>query len=750
MLLTSCTGLRKVSPGMHLYTGQTIKFDTTKTLYKPNAVKNDLIEIVPVKPNRKFLWMRPGLCLHNLIPEPKQEKGFWYWMKYKLGEAPAYLEDMDPAYVAQAFDNNLQNRGHFSSGTIFEVDSGRKTAKLLFKIFPGKPYTLKSINYPQEQNGILGEISRLQNHSILKPGKVYNLKDFENERFRIDSILKEKGYYYFHSDYLLFTADTMSTPLQVAVRLKLKPEMPALAAKKFTLNDIYVLDDYSISDYNPDTMKFGQYYFLAEKHQFNPVTISNAIFLEKDSLYSRNDHYNTIRHLMGIGIYKFAIVKFMPEDSINGKMNASILLTPFKKISLSAEVNAAIKSTGFTGPGLKLSYKDKNIFGSAELFTLTLAGNFETQLKGDSKGQTSFQVSLNASLTLPKFVPFKFIKKDEKSIFPKTIISAGIGVYSRVQLYDLQSFNVSLGYNWRKGEKISHSLRVIDLSYTNLLNSTADFEEYLQENPTVRKSFEEQFIIGGSYGIVYSNFNIKNRKHIYYLAESIDFSGNLTTLIANISNSSSMSESGPYKLLGVPYSQFARLRNEFRYFYNFSKTSQIGIRLIAGLGIPYTNSTTMPYNRQYFSGGPSSIRSFFSRSIGPGTYVVPDSLSTVSIDQAGDIILESSLEYRFDIIKSFKGALFTDAGNIWLVNDDPQRSGGKFNKNTFYSELAVGSGFGLRFDFTFIILRLDVAFPLRKPWLPESERWVIDKISFGNSQWRRENLIWNIAIGYPF
>ena len=153
---------------------------------------------------------------------------------------------------------------------------------------------------------------------------------------------------------------------------------------------------------------------------------------------------------------------------------------------------------------------------------------------------------------------------------------------------------------------------------------------------------------------------------------------------------------------------------------------------------------------QYYVGGTYSIRAFMARSLGPGSYAPPDSVSNINVDQTGDIKLESSLEYRFGIYKFFKGALFVDAGNIWLVNDDPQRPGGKFDFNTFYKEIAMGSGIGFRFDFNYILIRFDLAFPLYKPYLPEGDRWAFDKIDFGSRSWRHENIMWNIAIGYPF
>ena len=314
----------------------------------------------------------------------------------------------------------------------------------------------------------------------------------------------------------------------------------------------------------------------------------------------------------------------------------------------------------------------------------------------------------------------------------------------------MNSSNISIGYNWKRTEKISHLFRPIETSFTNLTETTQEFEDYLNENPTVRKSFEEQFIVGGSYTFMNSNFHFKSRKHVFYLSESVDFAGNLLSLITRITQKSWPSSENQQLIFGLPYSQFANLRSEFRYLLNVNKKSQVAWRFIGGVAMPYGNSTTIPYIRQYYVGGTNSIRAFIARSLGPGTYNSSDSLNNTYIDQAGDIKLETNIEYRFDIYKYFKGAVFADAGNIWLVNDDPQRPGGKFNMNTFYKEIAVGAGYGFRFDFKIIVLRIDLAFKLRKPYLPEGERWVFNSIDLGSKPWRRENILWNIAIGYPF
>jgi outer membrane protein assembly factor BamA len=751
VVLSGCTGLKSVSDGRHLYSSQVIEIDSMQFLADPKAALAELEELISVKPNKKFLWMRPALSLHYMLPEPKKETGFRHWMKYTLGKPPAIIEDINLPNTAAAIENRLQNRGNFHARADFEVTEKGKTAAVKFLVSPAKPYTLHTIKYPDSlTKGIASDISISKSQSGLKQGDIYNLKDFDNERIRIDRVLKDKGYFYFKPDYLLFTADTTVGNQKINAWLNVKPGIPAEASTSYKLNKIYVFDDFSLSNYSPDTVKNGNYYYVSQKHQFKPKTILNAVFLEKDSLYSRTDHYNTLRHLMGIGVYKYANARFKPDDSIPDRMNVNLFLTPVRKISLSAEMSAAIKSNNFAGPGLNLMYKNRNLFAAAELFTLTLGGSFETQVSGDSKGQTSYQVNLDGTLTLPRFVPGFLGRNTSRTFVPKTIFAGGGGIYSRVNLYEMHSFNTSMGYNWKKTEKISHLFRSIEASFTNLDETTEEFEDYLDENPTVRKSFEEQFIIGGSYTFTNANFYFKTRKNVFYLSESVDLAGNFLSLITRVTENSWPTADNQHEVLGLPYSQFIKLRSEFRHSYNINKKSQLAWRFIAGAALPYGNSTTIPYIRQYYVGGTNSIRAFVARSIGPGIFSTSDTLNDAYIDQAGDIKLEASLEYRFDIYKYFKGAVFADAGNIWLVNDDPQRPGGKFNLDTFYEEIYIGSGVGFRFDFSIIVLRIDLAAKIRKPYLPEGERWVFDQIEFFNRDWRKENLLWNIAIGYPF
>jgi outer membrane protein assembly factor BamA len=746
--ITGCTGLGKISDGQHLFTGAHIHFDSASVLSNKQKAEAQTSDLIPAT-NTKVFWMRPFLAIHNLVKEPKKEKGIRYWIKYKLGEPPVLLSQINAGELNEAMENRLVNLGHFSANSDYVVKEKEKTARLIFNISVTSPYFIQSIQFPPDSSALQQAINETEPKTLILPERPYDLSMFIEERNRIENVLKDSGYFYFSKDYLLFDADTSVGNKQIAVNLKVKPVAPPLARTAFRLNNIYILDDYSLLDYHPDTTLIQDYLYLSQNHYFKPKTILDAVFLTNDSLYSRKDHYNTLSHLMGLGIYKYANARFDVTDTAAGMMDAHFYLTPQKKISVGAEISAAIKTNNFAGPGLNLSFKNRNAFGGAEALQVTLGGRFETQYSGQYKGETSYEVTLNASLTLPRFVPIPFGRNQSRQYVPKTTISAGGGLFSRVRYYELHTYNTSLGYNWRSSDRFAQTFNPFDISYTNLAKSSDEFQQYLDDNPTIKRSFEEQYILGTSYSFTYSTLHLNN-KHTFLISESADVSGNLAQLVSKNFPGLVDTKDGQYEFLNVPYAQFARLCSEARYFINTGNSTQVGMRLIIATGIPYGNSITMPYAKQFFVGGTNSVRAFRARTVGPGSYSPPDSLDNLYVDQAGDIKLEYSVEYRFPIHSFLKGAFFVDAGNIWLVNADDQRPGGKWEFDRFYKEMAIGTGLGFRLDFDIIVVRFDLAFPIHKPDLPEGDRWVFSDIQLGSPGWRRENFTLNIAIGYPF
>ena len=282
---------------------------------------------------------------------------------------------------------------------------------------------------------------------------------------------------------------------------------------------------------------------------------------------------------------------------------------------------------------------------------------------------------------------------------------------------------------------------------------TPAFQDSIDHDITLARSIERQFIIGSSYNFNYnSQARPNSRRNNYYFNGNVDFSGNLLGLItgADVLNGKEK------KIFNTPFSQYVRGEAELRHYLALGKPkrdriNQLVSRIIVGAGYGYGNSTTMPFIKEFFIGGTNSIRAYRARSLGPGTYYGGNTTVTNGFlpDQPGDVKIEMNTELRFKIVSIVRGAFFVDAGNIYTINNDPVRPGSTFTKD-FVKEMAVGTGAGLRFDLTFLVLRIDGAFPIRKPYEPGGPAWVINQINFGDPDWRKQNLILNLAIGYPF
>jgi outer membrane protein assembly factor BamA len=312
------------------------------------------------------------------------------------------------------------------------------------------------------------------------------------------------------------------------------------------------------------------------------------------------------------------------------------------------------------------------------------------------------------------------------------------------QLYTLNSFRAEFGYAWKENIRKEHLFNPISIHYVHPRDITQLYIDSMAGNPTLAKAVEEQFILGTNYNYIYNDMQRNRIMSGFYFRGGLDLSGNIAGLLSG----ANIKEGKPVTIAGARFSQYAKFETDFRYYAKVSSKALWANRLILGLGLPWGNSMELPYIKQFFVGGNNSIRAFRSRALGPGSYQPPPS-ETFLPDQSGDIKIETNTELRMKLAGIVHGAVFVDAGNIWLYNDNPLKPGAKFSGD-FLKEMAVGTGVGLRFDVVYIVVRLDVAFPLRKPYLPEGERWVINQIKFGSSDWRRDNIIFNLGIGYPF
>ena len=755
-VIISCTGLKYVPEKEKLYTGADIKIESNQKIAKKNrkAAAEAAKKAVRPKPNKTFLGMRPKLWLYDVAGNTDKKKGFRAWLK-KQGEPPVYLSSVKPGETTKFIDAKLFNIGIFKSATEFKVKEKKKTAGIEYTCHIHPPYKIKEVLFPEEDDLLSELINSGKKKTLVKPGNDYNLDVLKQERERIDVMLKDNGYFYFNPDYLMFKADSSDADKTVTLELALKEETPYQALLIYRINDVTVDADFSIeereAEVHKDTVTTDGVLFRFKEKRVRPKVIAHSVFFRKNDIYSRKKHNMTLNRLMTMGNYKFVNVKFFESDTNNpGFLNTLVMLTPMPKRTFRSEIDLVSKSNDFVGPRMNINYRNRNTFNGAELFNLILGGSFETQYSGKYKNLFSYEISPKAELFVPGFiVPYK-IKNPTSFYLPKTKFAIGYSYMKRVDYFNLRSFQFQYGYKWKENIKKDHELNPVNINLTTLAKESDRFKSLVESNPLLKKSYDEQFIAGATYSFTFNEQVIPEQKNQFYFNTTAETSGNLISLLKKIGTGRSANANDPHVLAGSVYSQFARLAVDVRNYFNFKNKNKVVLRLYSGIGKAYGNSSTLPYIKQFFSGGPNSIRAFRINSLGPGTYLQDNTNGTGLLEQGGDVKFETNTEYRCNLVSVLKGAVFVDAGNVWLLKSNPAIASQPFSFSRLGDELAVGTGVGLRLDASFFVLRFDLAFPLQKPYLPKGERWVADKINFGSGAWRRDNLVLNIAIGYPF
>ena len=754
LFLGACNTRKYLREGEELYTGAKIHVHSDDQV-KKKEIRKSLGKLLYPRPNQTIAGIRFKLWFYYKAgPEPKSK--FRKWLRNKAGEPPVLFDPQIPSRVSEIMTNHISNEGYFDAQVKYAVNRNHQEVSVDYSVTVSKPYTILNISWPGAPGMLSMKIRESNDESLLKPGVQYNLDLLKTERARIDLYLKNEGYYFFNPDYLLFKADSTTGGKKVALALTVKEDIPDKARNRYLIRNVYIYPNFRLRDtaraeYR-DTLHLDGFDYLATDSAFKPQAITRSVFLHKGDYYSRRAYSTTVNRLMGMGVFRYVNVRFK-DTVLNGTplLDVWIQLTPTQKRSLQLELEAVTKSNNYTGPALTASYKNRNQFRGAELLLFNFHTNYETQFTGLQKGFNSYEVGVNTQLFLPGFLtPFP-IRNLSSTFLPRTKFDIGLRDLNRVLYFNMNAVNFSFGYNWKETSMKEHELNPVVINLARLVKTSDVFDDLLSKNPYLRKSFEQQFTIGGNYSFTYNSLLNTIKKKEYYFNGMIELSGNVVEFVQSQARSRKPTEANPFTIFGSRYSQYSKVSTDSRYYFTINRNSRIATRVIAGVGVPYGNSSQMPYIKQFFSGGSNSIRAFLPRTVGPGVYKKPDSLfSKTFLDQAGDIKLEGNIEYRFTMISVLKGALFVDAGNVWLLRPSDQLPGGEFRAREFYKQLAVGTGFGLRLDVTYFVLRFDIGMPLRKPSLPEGQRWVVNKINFGDNAWRGQNLVLNIAIGYPF
>ncbi|HEY4286753.1 MAG TPA: BamA/TamA family outer membrane protein [Puia sp.] len=760
----ACNESKHLSAGQTLYTGNKVKIESSAPMKKKekNALGDELGGLLRPKLNGKILGIRFKLWIYNIAGTPKKQKGFKYWLKNKVGEAPVLASASLIRKNADVLQNHLENKGWFHDTVVTDTKVKDKHLTAIYTAQIGPRYIIRNVTFPSDSDKLGKSIDSLwkgtrtrtarkrkdslARRTLLRKGKPFDLDVIKQERERIDSRLKNRGFFYFNPNDLVIDADTTVGGHQVDMHLAIKPEMPAVGRNIYHIGNVVVYAQYDIRSDTSLKRAYTTpegYHILDTANFLRPIVFSKTLVFKPGDLYKRDDHNTSLNRLVSLGVFKFVKARFQPasDADTNKVLNAFYYLTPGAKKSIRFEASGLTRSDNTTGTELSLSWRNRNFFRGAELFTATLYGGLEEQFIGKGQKISTKRFGGDVSLTIPRIIsPFDL--NTSSAFVPKTKITVAYDVFDRSSEYTLNSARTSFGYVFKNTYNTENQLTILGINYVRPSNIDPYFQLHqLDSNLTLARSIEKQFIIGPKYNFNYNSQTRPNRRlNNFYFNGSVDLSNNLVGLLTG----ANIDKGKQRELFNVPLAQYVRLEADFRHYLRISATSQFVSRITGGIGIAYGNSTTLPFIKQFFAGGTNDIRAFRSRALGPGSYFAGNPNQVIQLpDQPGDVKLEMNLEYRAKLFSLVRWALFVDAGNIWTRQADSSRPGSEFTKN-FLNDVAVGVGTGLRFDLSILVLRVDVAAPVRYPWLNNGNKWSFHSVG------DISDMVLNLAIGYPF
>lgn len=689
--------------------------------------------------------------IERLEDKIKNGNNFMQW-----GEPLAIFDTANVEKSKFNLEQYLFNHGYFNGKVIVDIEKGKgliekrknKKVKVTYQLKSGTPYRIDTFYYRSSDSTLNALLNGTLEQSEIITGDIYNQNKIIKERERVEFYLKDHGYYNFSRSYLSVQVDTTKNNNTASVRINVnnpsngKHKVYSIDSVIFVINN-----NYSSREGNrPPPVNLNGITYSFYDNIYTEKVLGRRIFIRKDSLYSRSNTLNTQRRLANLDNFKFININY---DSSGGQFVSYIFTSPLSRYQWSHELGLNV-TQGFPGPFYNLNLLKRNVFGGLENFEIN--GRFGIEgvaTPGDIQSlYRNQEFGINASLTFPQFVlPVGERFKDKiGKINPKTRFLAGYTDTDRFD-YRRRNLNISDTYTWQSDENTFFTFVLADVSIINTIKLTDEFRNIIMEqNSRLINSFEPSFV---------SNTSFSFRK------------STASNLIAPNSRSSSVRlslESGGAALnfygteylrsQNLEYFQYGRINIDYSESKPLTSFSSFAYRINMGMALPYGDNAALPYEKYLFAGGSNGIRAWRPRRLGPGSYTQIDENGFASYDreQQGEFLLQGSIEYRRDLFGLIDYALFLDAGNIWMVTNDERRAGSRFS-NTFWQEIAIGTGFGLRFDFSFLVFRLDMGIKTYDPAREKGKRWIFTPEFYDppyDNITRTERVVFNIAVGYPF
>lgn len=757
--LSSCSTTKHLPEGETLYLG--LKNITIQNEDETKAGQTALDEVmgaISIAPNNAIVTYPNvrfpipfGLWMYNRFE--RYEKGFGRWIFKHLAADPVLLSEVNPDTRAKVAGNLLRDYGFFDGHVTWKIDSTKneRAVKLSYDIDMGRPYRIDTLLYEGFAPRTDSLIHARSSERLVHTDDYFNVNTLNAERQRLVDLLRNHGYYYARTDFLTFLADTLMRPGYVMLKMVPAANLPKEALKTYHIGKTAVY----LTGYNGeppvDSMKLRDFtvFYAGDKPGLRFDVLRKRFLYRKGELYSQTRQDYTQEALSRLGVFKFNEMQYLPrsgEDTLDVRVNAMFDLPYDSEL----ELNVTTKSTKQTGPGAIFKLTKKNFRRMGASLNLELKGSYEWQtsstVDGDKSVMNSYELGAALSLDFPRIVipwvrnridPFRFPSETHFRIYAEQV--------NRARYFKMLSFGGSISYSFQKSRSMKHTVTPVHLAFNHLQRRTATFDSIALANPMLFHSLDDQFIPSISYTFTYDDSWRQRRWRIWW-ENSFTSAGNITSAIyAAFGRGFKEKEK---KFLGTPFAQFLKFTSEIRPLFYINEKQQLAGRLMAGVIWAYGNKTIAPYNEQFYVGGANSIRAFTVRSLGPGRFHPADNAAYSYVDETGDIKLEANLEYRFRLFSNMfggnlNGAVFLDAGNVWLMRKDEARPGAEFTFKHFFDNIAVGTGVGIRYDLSFLVLRLDWGIALHVPYeTGRSGYYNIPRFKDGQGL--------HFAIGYPF
>lgn len=731
-----------------------------------------------------YLRQQPNLKLFNIIPfnlglYSISSPDTTLWINrflQKIGDEPVVYDSTLVLSSAAELKKAMMNKGYLNAEVSHNTTFKKRKATVNYKITSNKPYTIKELNYRIKNEEIEEIVLKDSANSLIKKGNLFDIDVLEKERRRIAELLRTEGYFYFDKEYVGFAADTTLGDRQVQINMIVRPMRKVVGNKefinveheKYNVRKInYFLTNDAISLSNDSVRvtlnheKYKNLNIYSNNDFVRKSTLHNSTSINDNSLYNESLVDQTYAKLSGLKIFKYLNVSFSEtEDSIRIVENAAqqdsllfgietsstndtirmkqldcnVVLTPDKLQSFSFEIEGT-NNEGDFGLAGKLQYSHNNIFKGGEKFKFQIRGANESIIGNRSIWEIGTEASIGFPTFLFPFVSRDFIKKNNSNTEVHLNFSYQIrDEYSRIIA------GLGMRYNWQSNRKINHYVNLLDLNYVYLPYVSDDFKNTIN-NSLLKYSYEDHLIMSAGYGISFSNKKSNSNNNYYNVRASAEIAGNLLYGICYGAKANT-DANGSYLLGNIPFAQYAKVDFDFSYTHVVDKKNSMVYHIDVGVGVPYLNSTILPFEKRYYGGGANSVRGWSARSLGPGSYNTGSKIDYMK--QSGDIKLDINLEYRTKLVWLLELAAFIDAGNIWTLKDEGQ-VGGQFKFNKFYEQIALGYGIGLRLNFDYFVVRLDWGIKAFDPSRADGERW-----RFVPGWNILKDTALHFAVGYPF